>query len=121
MSKNKSQKYTIRLFLGNSSALGPGKVGLINAINKTGSISGAAKMVGMSYRRAWNLVDRINHDFSTEIIVTNVGGKGGGGANVSAIGLEIIEEYQNIEEKALGSVRNDLEKFICNLKQISKK
>ncbi len=118
MAKNKSQKYAIRLLLGNSSALGPGKIELINAIEKTGSISGAAKMVGMSYRRAWNLVDRINHDFSTEIILTSAGGKGGGGARVSIVGLEIIEEYQKIESKALDSVSNDLEKFLCYLKQI---
>ena len=88
-----------------------GKIKLINAIKKTGSISEAAKMMGMSYRRAWNLVDRMNRDFSAEIIITSSGGRGGGGAIVSAFGLEIIEQYQKIEAKALDCVNDDLHKF----------
>ncbi|HIF58925.1 MAG TPA: LysR family transcriptional regulator [Rhodospirillales bacterium] len=111
MTKIKPQKPMIRLLLGNAAALGPGKIELINAIEKTGSISGAAKMMGMSYRRAWNLVDSINQDFSAEIIITSSGGKGGGGALVSKVGLDIIEQYQKIEEKALDSVSDDLDKF----------
>ena len=104
-------KPMIRLLLGNAAALGPGKIKLINAIKMTGSISGAAKMMGMSYRRAWNLVDRMNHDFSGEIIITSSGGKGGGGAIVSTFGLDIIKQYQKIEAKALDSVSDDLNKF----------
>jgi len=111
MIKNKPQKPMIRLLLGNIAALGPGKIELINAIRKAGSISGAAKLMGMSYRRAWNLVDSINHVFSTEIIITNSGGKGGGGAVVSEVGLNIIKRYQNIEIKALNSVSDDLDEF----------
>ena len=111
MTKVKPQKPGIRLLLGNAAALGPGKIELINAIEKAGSISGAAKLMGMSYRRAWNLVDSINHDFSTEIVVTSSGGKGGGGAVVTDVGLDIIKRYQEIEAKALMSVRNDLEDF----------
>ena len=111
MTKIKLQNPMIRLILGNTVSLGPGKIELINAIEKTGSISGAAKMMGMSYRRAWNLVDSINQDFSAEIIITSSGGKGGGGALVSKVGLDIIERYQKIEEKALDSVSDDLDKF----------
>ena len=108
---NKPQKPMVRLLLGNVAALGPGKIELINAIRETGSISGAAKVMGMSYRRAWNLVDSINHDFSTEIIITSSGGRGGGGAVVSEVGLDIIKRYQNIEVKALKSVSADLDEF----------
>ena len=111
MIKIKAQKPMIRLLLGNAAALGPGKIKLINAIKKTGSISGAAKMMGMSYRRAWNLVDRMNRDFSAEIIITSSGGRGGGGAIVSAFGLNIIKQYQKIEAKALDCVNDELHKF----------
>jgi len=97
--------------LGNAAALGPGKIELIDAIVRAGSISGAAKLMGMSYRRAWNLVDSINHDFSSEIIITSSGGKGGGGAVVTEIGLDIIKRYQKIETKALNSVKEDLDEF----------
>ena len=118
MTKIKLQNPMIRLLLGNTAALGPGKIKLINAIGRAGSISGAAKIVGMSYRRAWNLVDSINQDFSTQIIITSSGGKGGGGAIVSDVGLEIIKRYQEIEAKALASVSDDLEDFQYYLEKI---
>ena len=118
MTKIKLQNPMIRLLLGNNFSLGPGKIELINAIGAAGSISGAAKMVGMSYRRAWNLVDSINQDFSTPVIITSSGGKGGGGAVVSDIGLEIIKRYQCIEAKALASVNDDLEEFQSYLQKI---
>ena len=118
MTKIKGQNPMIRLLLGNTTALGPGKINLINAIIRAGSISGAATIVGMSYRRAWNLVDSINQDFSPQIIITNSGGKGGGGALVSDVGLEIIKRYQRIEAKALASVSDDLEDFQCYLERI---
>jgi molybdate transport system regulatory protein len=111
MNKVVSQKPGVRLLLGNTAALGPGKIRLIKAIEETGSISGAAKLMGMSYRRAWNLVDSINRDFTNEIIVASSGGKGGGGAIVSAVGLDIIKQYKRIENKALKSVREELDEF----------
>ena len=120
MVKIKSQKSAVKIILGNFSALGPGKIELINAIEKAGSISGAAKLVGMSYRRAWNLVDRINHDFATQIIVTNAGGRGGGGASVSPVGLEIIDRYKRLETKAMNCINSDLEQFIDYLHDKSK-
>ena len=118
MTKIKLQNPMIRLLLGNTASLGPGKIKLINAIGTEGSISGAARIVGMSYRRAWNLVDSINQDFSTQIIITSSGGKGGGGAIVSDVGLEIIKRYQEIEAKALASVSDDLEDFQYYLEKI---
>ena len=111
MTKVKTQKPRIRVLLGDAASLGPGKIELIDAIEKAGSISGAAKMMNMSYRRAWNLVDSINHDFTEEIIITSVGGKGGGGAIVTELGLEIIQRYRQLESKALDSVLEELEQF----------
>ena len=111
MTKVKTQKPRIRVLLGDAASLGPGKIELIDAIEKAGSISGAAKMMNMSYRRAWNLVDSINHDFTEEIIITSAGGKGGGGAIVTEPGLEIIQQYRQLESKALESVHEELEQF----------
>ena len=111
MKKTKIHKPRIRLLLGEHVALGPGKIELIKAIKESGSISAAAKLMGMSYRRAWNLVDSINQDFSNQIIIASSGGKGGGGAIVTETGLEIIKYYQNIESKALRSIGTDLENF----------
>jgi molybdate transport system regulatory protein len=111
MTKVKPKKLRIRILLGDAVSLGPGKIELIDAIEKTGSISSAAKSMNMSYRRAWNLVDSINHDFTDQIVVTSSGGKGGGGAVVTDMGLKIIERYRQIETKALKGVMQDLEEF----------
>ena len=69
----------LRILVGQATALGPGKANLLEAINETGSISAAARQMGMSYRRAWNLVHSMNKDFVGTVIETNSGGKGGGG------------------------------------------
>ena len=111
MTKVKPQKPRIRVLLGDAASLGPGKIELIDAIERAGSISGAAKLMNMSYRRAWNLVDSINHDFTEEIIITIAGGKGGGGATVTKLGLEIIGRYRQLEAKALDSVQEELAQF----------
>ena len=111
MIKVNPKKPRIRVLLGDAASLGPGKIELIDAIEKAGSISGAAKLMNMSYRRAWNLVDSINHDFTEEIIITSAGGKGGGGAVVTELGLEIITRYRQLESNALESVREELDKF----------
>ncbi len=121
MTKVKTQKPRIRVLLGDAASLGPGKIELIDAIEKAGSISGAAKLMSMSYRRAWNLVDSINHDFTEEIIITSSGGKGGGGATVTELGLEIILRYRQLESKALDSVHKELELFGQYLAQKTKK
>ena len=121
MTKVKTQKPRIRVLLGDAASLGPGKIELIDAIEKAGSISGAAKLMNMSYRRAWNLVDSINHDFTEEIIITTAGGKGGGGATVTELGLEIIERYRRLEANALDSVHEELNQFGQYLAKKTKK
>lgn len=101
----------IRLLLGDTVALGPGKAALLIAIDETGSISAAAREMGMSYRKAWGLIDRINNDFKDTIVVKNTGGKGGGGATLSPNGREILKHYLNMEIKATKSIASDLEWF----------
>ena len=67
--------------------IGPGKVALLEAIISQGSISSAAKYIGMSYRKAWNLVAEINNAAHKKIILTNTGGKGVGGTKISSEGI----------------------------------
>ena len=120
MGKVKKLAPRLRILFGEATALGPGKVELIEAIERAGSISGAAKHMGMSYRRAWNLVDAINHDFKEPIILTNVGGRGGGGATISPIGHEILSRYRKIEDQAMVSVAKDVSLFGRYLDEKSK-
>lgn len=101
----------IRLLIGAATALGPGKVALLEAIGRTGSISAAARELGMSYRRAWLLVDTINDRFTAELVSTATGGKGGGGARLTATGIEVLRRYRAMEAKAQASIARDLAEF----------
>jgi len=89
----------IRLQLGEDIALGPGKVELLELIEETGSISAAARRMGMSYRRAWLLVETMNRCFAAPLVETAQGGKGGGGAGVSEMGRQVLSHYYQLEEK----------------------
>ncbi|MEK9676999.1 MAG: LysR family transcriptional regulator [Rhodospirillaceae bacterium] len=111
MERQKSLQPRLRILLGQATALGPGKAELLEAIQETGSISAAARRMGMSYRRAWTLVDNMNTDFVEPVIQTNAGGKGGGGASVTPLGEEVIRRYRIIEEKALDSVADEITEF----------
>lgn len=82
---------------GDESAIGSGKADLLEAIIKTGSISAAGRLMGMSYRRAWDLVDTMNRCFSQPIVTTVTGGSSGGGAMVTEFGMEVLRRYRDIE------------------------
>jgi len=89
---------------GKDIALGPGKVDLLEAIEETGSISAGARQRGLSYRRAWNLVDTMNHCFKQPLVERVKGGKGGGGAKLTAEGRRILKGYREMETKALKAI-----------------
>ena len=91
--------------------MGPGKVDLLEAVGRSGSISGAARELNMSYRRAWLLIDTMNRCFKEDLVVTVTGGKGGGGAEITPMAYEIISRYREMEEKAADSVRQELTFF----------
>jgi len=102
---------TLRVLTADSPAMGPGRARLIANIDATGSISAAAREMGMSYRRAWQLVEAINASFSRPVVITAVGGKRGGGAAVTPFGREILAHYQRMEEKASAAIARDLREF----------
>ena len=102
---------TLRVLAGDSPAMGPGKARLIALIDSTGSISAAAREMGMSYRRAWQLVEAINASFNRPVVITAVGGKRGGGAAVTAFGRDIVASYRRMEEKASAAITRDLQQF----------
>jgi len=102
---------TLRVLTAEAPALGPGKARLIAAIEATGSISAAARQMGMSYRRAWQLVEAINSSFNRPVVITAVGGKRGGGAEVTPFGREILATYQRMEDKASAAIARELKEF----------
>lgn len=90
---------SIRIDLSNGDRIGPGKVALLEAIQAKGSISGAARSLGMSYRRAWLLVEEINKALAKPAVVAEMGGRAGGGASVTPAGAKIVELYRSIESR----------------------
>lgn len=108
---------SVRILIGAATALGPGKVGLLEAIAESGSISAAARAMGMSYRRAWMLVDTMNACFVGDLVTTNTGGVGGGGAAITPLGQDVIRRYHDMEERAAQSVREETRAFARLLKK----
>jgi molybdate transport system regulatory protein len=111
MASPKKFRPRVRILFGQATALGPGRADLLEAIEASGSISGAAREMGMSYRRAWNLVDAMNKEFRTPLVQTSAGGRKGGGAVVTDLGREVVKRYRTIEEKATSSVATELSAF----------
>lgn len=79
--------------------LGEGRVKLLKAIAQTGSLSKAASDLGMSYKKAWNLLDSMNKSTKEPLVITSTGGKGGGGANLTPYGEKVIETFDTINQK----------------------
>ena len=98
-------------------AMGPGKAALISQIEVSGSISAAARDMGMSYRRAWQLVEAINASFTEPVVVTATGGKRGGGASVTAFGRELVAHFHAMEDKASAAIADDVAQFTRQLTQ----
>ena len=101
-------RLTVRVDFGSDRALGPGKVRLLEAIGKTGSISKAGRSLDMSYRRAWLLVDDVNRCFREPVVTTQPGGAQGGGAALTPFGLELIQKYRLIEAEAMAAAKPQL-------------
>lgn len=98
-------------------AMGPGKERLVTLIADTGSISAAAREMGMSYRRAWQLVEALNKSFKEPVVLTAIGGKRGGGAVVTDFGRRLARDYRRMEEKASAAIAADLKRFSRRLRK----
>jgi molybdate transport system regulatory protein len=93
-------KFRFRVTVGEVAAIGPGKVALLEAIGESGSLTAAAKHLGMSYRRAWLLLDELNQSLRKPAVESVQGGSRGGGSVLTAAGREIVETYRRIERTA---------------------
>jgi molybdate transport system regulatory protein len=93
-------RLSIRIDLENGDRIGPGKIALLEAIRTTGSISAAARALRMSYRRAWLLVEEVNHALREPAVTAETGGRSGGGAIVTPAGERLVGLYRTIESHA---------------------
>lgn len=95
-----------RVQIGEAIALGPGKIDLLRAIDSERSISAAARAMGLTYKRAWLLIDSLNQGFGRPVVAASAGGRGGGGAALTPLGLALVARYTALEaklEKACGA------------------
>lgn len=107
----------IRLHAGGEIAMGPGKADLLEAIGREGSISAAARAMGMSYRRAWLLVDTMNRRFAMPLVETHPGSSKGGGARITPFGAQVLANYRAIQARAAAAVAEggELDQLIGSL------
>lgn len=108
---------TLRVLDSKVAAIGPGKAELVERIAQTGSISAAARAMGMSYRRAWQLVEALNRDFRHAVVTTAVGGSRGGGAEVTPFGRRLVRAFRAMEDKASAAIAGDLKRFHRHLRR----
>ena len=101
----------LRVMLGPEIAMGPGKADLLRAIAETGSISASAKRMGMSYRRAWLLVDTMNRCFREPLVASATGGSGGGGARITPFGRGVLARYRTMRGRAERALDAEIARF----------
>jgi molybdate transport system regulatory protein len=100
-----------RLHLGRAIAVGPGKADLLAAVAAHGSISAAGRSMGMSYKKAWYLLDTMNRCFKEPVVEAAKGGRRGGGARLTPMGQRVLELYRAIEAKAATTAAAELGEF----------
>lgn len=111
-------RLTLRIDVDGHPALGHGKIRLLEHVAETGSISAAGRAMGMSYRRAWLLIDALNTQFAAPLVETKPGG--GGGARLSDAGRTVIASYRAAEQAAAAGARSSLETLASLLKRPEK-
>lgn len=101
-------RLSLRIDLATGGRIGPGKVAVLEAIARTGSISGAGRDLGMSYRRTWGLVEDLNQSLGEPVVETAAGGSGGGGTQLTRMGQAVVACYRAIEADSLAAARTHL-------------
>lgn len=101
-------KLSIRIDFGPGLRLGPGKILLLEEIAAQGSISAAGRAIGMSYKRAWDLVDELNGIFGAAVVESKSGGRKGGGALLTPLGEDIVRRYRALEAQATAAAEAEV-------------
>ncbi len=90
----------IRIVFGEDEMIGPGKADLLERVDRCGSIAAAGREMGMSYKRAWELIGTLNAMFRAPLVESTRGGPGGGGAVLTELGREVLAQYRAFEADA---------------------
>lgn len=114
---NKEPGIKLRLVLAPGIAFGPGKAEILKGVRETGSITAAGRRLGMSYKRAWLLVNIMNHDFEGPLVKASKGGQSGGGASLTPLGEQVLDCYLKMQiktDKAVARELKQLQKSLAN-------
>jgi len=109
----------IRIVFGDDGMIGPGKADLLEHVARHGSIAAAGREMGMSYKRAWDLIGTLNAMFEVPLVDSTRGGPGGGGAVLTDLGQEVLALYRAVEAEATGAAAPHLEALRARLCVIS--
>jgi len=99
----------LRVVLEPGIAIGPGKADLLEGVAESGSIAAAGRRLGMSYKRAWSLIEAMNGDFGAPMVTATRGGSAGGGAELTELGTKVLALYRKMETRAAQAVDNDMQ------------
>jgi molybdate transport system regulatory protein len=105
---NRTRGARLRVVLDPDIAIGPGKADILEGIRDTGSIAAAGRRMGMSYKRAWLLVETMNACFKRPLVETSRGGRSKGGAVLTATGDEVLERYRAMERLTEDATRGEM-------------
>lgn len=108
-------RFRMRVTIGDVIAIGPGKIALLEAVDQTGSITAAAKSLGMSYRRAWILLDEMNRALRRPAVGSAKGGADGGRSTLTDEGRQLVVLYRRIEETAATAGADDIRELMAML------
>lgn len=114
-------RFRLRLHFGDRLMLGPGKADLLELIDREGSISAAGRRMGMSYKRAWGLVEEMNAAFEDPVVESSRGGTSGGGARLTEAGRTILDHYRHLTALVEKSGAEDIAAIRRRLKDMSGK
>jgi molybdate transport system regulatory protein len=101
----------IRIHFNGELAIGPGRIELLEGVQRTGSLAQAARSMNMSYRRAWLLMQSLNESLASPASVAAKGGRHGGGATLTPLGLQLIRAYRRFEARAQREARQRFSRF----------
>ena len=105
---NRTVGARLRIVLEPDIAIGPGKADLLEGIRDTGSIAAAGRRLGMSYKRAWYLVETMNRCFKRPLVEASKGGRAGGGARLTELGEEVLARYRRMETLTADAIEPEM-------------
>lgn len=108
---NRQPGAQLRIVLEPETAIGPGKAELLQRLAETGSIAAAGRAMGMSYKRAWLLIESMNRCFARPVVTTRRGGAGRGGAELTETGRDVLRRYRRMEALTEAAIARDLEEL----------